>query len=357
MAGIKISQLDSVPGGTVASIDQLPVARGDSTFRISAGQFVVDGVNIGVGPGQFFSDKTAGAGTTLLFRTLSAEEGLNIRTSGNTMVISASGQNPTKTAFIGTGSRTTWTINDAKSINANNYRVTIDGVVQEPLADYTINGTNIVFGEAPPLSGNVVVVSNNLVRAFDVIPSDGSVTTNKLALSAVTTATINNGAITFEKLVATLQQALLPAGAVQPFAMNTSPAGWLAADGTEYSKTGIYAALFAAIGVTYGETNGAGGAGTSHFRVPDLRGYFVRGSGTNSDGTASGTFGTKQADDFKSHTHTISPTQVPLRSNDTDRGGSSSFFSVDNVSTLSVGETGGTETRPKNIAMLYCIKT
>jgi hypothetical protein len=200
MAGIKISQLDSVPGGTVASIDQLPVARGDSTYRISAGQFVVDGVNIGVGPGQIYSDKTAGAGTTLMFRSLSAEEGLSIRTAGNTMVVSASGQNPTKTAFIGTGARTTWPINDAKSINANNYRVTIDGVVQEPLADYTINGTNIVFSDAPPLSGNVVVVSNNLVRAFDVIPSDGSVTTNKLALSAVTTATINNNAVTTEKI-------------------------------------------------------------------------------------------------------------------------------------------------------------
>ena len=352
MAGIKISQLDSVPGGTVASIDQLPVARGDSTYRISAGQFVVDGANIGVGPGQFYSDKTAGAGTTLLFRSLSAEEGLSIRTAGNTMVISASGQNPSKTAFVGTGSRTVWPINDAKSINPNNYRVTIDGVVQEPLADYTINGSNIVFSDAPPLSGNVVVVSNNLVRAFDTIPSDGSVTTNKLALSAVTTATINNGAVTFEKLVATIQQALLPAGAVQPFAMNSAPAGWLPADGTAVSRYD-YANLFAAIGTTYGAGNGS-----TTFNLPDLRGYFVRGAGTNSDGTAAGSFGAKQADKIGNHYHQpVSLTGYSYgyysSGTITSDAGRSGFADFND----SPASTAHPETRPKNIALLYCIKT
>lgn len=175
------------------------------------------------------------------------------------------------------------------------------------------------------------------------------------AIVAVSGISINNlSASTFSGAVATLA---VPTGAIMPFAMNSAPNGWLAANGAEYSKTGIYATLFQAIGVTYGETNGAGGAGTTHFRVPDLRGYFVRGVGTNLDGTASDTFGTKQTDDLKSHTHTISPTQVPLRVADGDRGiGNASLFSVDNVSTLSVGETGGTETRPRNIAMLYCIK-
>lgn len=351
MAGIKISQLDSVPGGTVASIDQLPVARGDFTYRISAGQFVVDGVNVGVGPGQFYSDKTAGAGTTLLFRTLSAEEGLAIRTAGNTMVISASGQNPTKTAFIGTGSRTTWPINDAKSINANNYRVTIDGVVQEPLADYTINGTNIVFGEAPPLSGNVVVVSNNLVRAFDVVPSDGSVTTNKIV----------NGSVTLEKLVTTIQQALLPAGAVQPFAMNTAPAGWLAADGTAVSRTD-FANLFAAIGIAYGAGNGS-----TTFNLPDLRGYFVRGAGTNSDGITAGTFGAKQSQDWKSFN--MWNTYGPATSYDHGPVYMQKYLSnPGNVSPLFGGGWNSpaarmglfwdsSEVRPSNIALLYCIKT
>ena len=141
----------------------------------------------------------------------------------------------------------------------------------------------------------------------------------------------------------------LPAGAVMSFAMNSAPAGWLAANGNEYAKTGDYAALFAAISTTYGETNGSGGAGTSHFRVPDLRGYFVRGSGTNGDGTAAGTFGVKQADDFKAHTHSTGQGIVGV-------GGSAQFAGGPFGLQVTTGSTGGTETRPANIALLYCIK-
>lgn len=143
----------------------------------------------------------------------------------------------------------------------------------------------------------------------------------------------------------------VPAGAVMSFAMNSAPAGWLAANGNEYAKTGTYAALFAAISTTYGETNGSGGAGTSHFRVPDLRGYFVRGSGTNSDGTAAGTFGAKQADDLKSHTHTVyGVTGGVFTSTGIFLSGTSGNGNQTSA------PTGGTETRPKNIALLYCIK-
>lgn len=90
---------------------------------------------------------------------------------------------------------------------------------------------------------------------------------------------------------------LLPAGAVMPFAANSAPAGWLTANGAAISRT-TYSALFAVIGGTYGV-----GDGSTTFNLPDLRGYFVRGSGTNSDGVASGTFGARQADAYKSHNH------------------------------------------------------
>jgi microcystin-dependent protein len=162
---------------------------------------------------------------------------------------------------------------------------------------------------------------------------------------------VKDGGVTLAKLVTAVQESLLPAGAVQAFAMNNAPSGWLAADGTEYAKTGTYAGLFAAISTTYGETNGSGGAGTSHFRVPDLRGYFVRGSGTNSDATAAGTFGEKQADEFKSHTHTVGDTNFSLQG----AAGSGRNVVFGGV-TRTTSPAGGTETRPANIAMLYCIK-
>lgn len=145
-------------------------------------------------------------------------------------------------------------------------------------------------------------------------------------------------------------QILMPVGAVIPFPMNLVPNGWLAANGAAVSRT-TYAALFAYLGTTFGA-----GDGSTTFNLPDLRGYFIRGFGTNSDGTASGTFGAKQADDFKSHTHVLSV-----------RGGSASgsnFFAAsviggtnnDRNLTATAANAGGTETRPANIAMLYCIK-
>jgi len=164
------------------------------------------------------------------------------------------------------------------------------------------------------------------------------------AAAAISGSKIANDSIAVAKLVTAVQDAFVPAGAVQAFAMNSAPSGWLAADGSAVSRT-TYAALFSAIGTTYGS-----GDGSTTFAVPDLRGYFVRGSGTNSDGTAAGTFGAKQADDFKAHTHTTGQGIVGTV-------GAAAFAGGPFAITTATGSTGGTETRPKNIAMLYCIKT
>jgi phage-related tail fiber protein len=62
-----------------------------------------------------------------------------------------------------------------------------------------------------------------------------------------------------------------PAGTVVAVAMNTAPTGYLKANGAAVSRT-TYAALFTAVGTTYGA-----GDGSTTFNLPDLRGEFVRG--------------------------------------------------------------------------------
>ena len=147
----------------------------------------------------------------------------------------------------------------------------------------------------------------------------------------------------------------VPAGAVMAFAMNSAPSGWLACNGAAVNRTGTYAALFAAIGTTYGA-----GDGSTTFALPDLRGYFVRGwgvagqNGANSDGTVSGTFGAKQEDAFKSHTHNID--NFASSGNFGTTGTQFGPVRYGSTATDAALATGGTETRPKNIAMLYCIK-
>jgi microcystin-dependent protein len=195
--------------------------------------------------------------------------------------------------------------------------------------------------------------------------SGETVTPAKLNSAAAPTVVVADGEVTVAKLAAAVQQLLVPAGAVQAFAMNSAPTGWLAADGTAVSRS-TYAALFSAIGTTYGA-----GDGSTTFALPDLRGYFVRGSGTNSDSTAAGTFGAKQAHAFESHRHFVMSNGSGVaitNGNQTmemigNQGANSYSYQLFGTASTTAqantgltSSTGGTETRPANIAMLYCIK-
>lgn len=144
-----------------------------------------------------------------------------------------------------------------------------------------------------------------------------------------------------------LDAAVLPAGAIQFFAMSTTPSGWLKANGAAVSRT-TYATLFAAIGTVFGV-----GDGSTTFNLPDLRGEFVRGF-DDGKGTDSGrAFGSSQAGQLPSHTH-VMPQGL------SGGGGSFQWAGGGNGVSTITSATGGTEnsseSRPRNIALLACIK-
>lgn len=93
------------------------------------------------------------------------------------------------------------------------------------------------------------------------VPGDGTITTAKLV----------DGNVTLAKLAAAVQALLVPTATVSPFAGTSEPTGWLFCYGQAISRT-TYAALFAAIGTTYGV-----GDGSTTFNLPDLRGRVVAG--------------------------------------------------------------------------------
>lgn len=169
----------------------------------------------------------------------------------------------------------------------------------------------------------------------------------KMADLFVTTSKLADGAVTLTKTDAALQEMLLPAGAVMPFARSTAPTGWLACDGSTVSRT-TYAALFSAIGTTFGA-----GDGSTTFRLPDLRGEFIRGHDGGRGVDSGRVFGSWQADDLKSHSHTVNTGFAYAG------GGSNRPATPDGASSgdMSTGSTGGSETRPRNVALLYAIKT
>ena len=69
--------------------------------------------------------------------------------------------------------------------------------------------------------------------------------------------------------------AAFPAGVLTAYGGSSVPSGWLLCDGAAVSRS-TYAALFAAIGTTYG-----GGDGSTTFNLPELRQKFLRGKGTS----------------------------------------------------------------------------
>ena len=160
-----------------------------------------------------------------------------------------------------------------------------------------------------------------------------------------------------------------PSGAIMAFAGTTAPSGWLKCEGQAISRT-TYATLYAAIGTAWGV-----GDGSTTFNVPDLRGMFVRGTGTNATGSSSGavgpSVGSYAADTYLNHSHAVTdpghshtlaanPTAAPS----TAIAGSW-LTNASNVSTstattgltVNTSTTGGTETKPKNYGVLYIIKT
>ncbi|MHB0817725.1 phage tail-collar fiber domain-containing protein [Stutzerimonas stutzeri] len=161
-------------------------------------------------------------------------------------------------------------------------------------------------------------------------------------------------------------------GMVATFARNTPPPGWLKANGAAVSRT-TYAALFAAIGTTFGN-----GDGSTTFTLPDLRGEFVRGwddvrgidagraFGTIQEGQNASHSHTGRAGSGGSHSHSYTDYRTAPSTSGAGAGTGSGFTTQALASTtqsagshshsVTIDESGGTEARPRNIALLACIK-
>ena len=148
-------------------------------------------------------------------------------------------------------------------------------------------------------------------------------------------------------------------GTVAHFAASSTPAGWLKCNGATVSRT-AYAALFAAIGTTYGVGDGA-----TTFALPDLRGEFLRGLDDGRGIDTGRTLGSAQADAMQGHRHgPLVGSAFTTSPGDTIGGGGGVSFRYNGGATTADPVTDGTrgtprtasESRPRNVAMLACIK-
>ena len=166
---------------------------------------------------------------------------------------------------------------------------------------------------------------------------------------------------------------LSPAGQVAHFARSTAPTGWLKANGAAISRT-AYADLFAAVGTMFGA-----GDGFNTFNLPDLRGEFVRGWDDGRGVDVGRVFGSAQADRMQDHYHGTGDFESETNDNvylivrnwvgsfvGRWVAGESERLETKTITggaggTRYTGTTdqqlvAGTETRPRNVALLACIK-
>lgn len=142
-----------------------------------------------------------------------------------------------------------------------------------------------------------------------------------------------------------------PPGAIMWWAKAAPPAGWLKCNGALLNR-GAYAALFNSIGVTHGA-----GDGTTTFALPDLRGEFIRGLSDGRVGIDTGrTLGSAQADMFQTHTHNITGWSSTVNETPGAHFYNTNQFNTTASTTAPLGGNSGSETRPRNIALLPIIK-
>lgn len=162
---------------------------------------------------------------------------------------------------------------------------------------------------------------------------------------------------------------MVPSGTVLYFAGQTAPAGWLKANGAAVSRT-AYAALFAAIGTTYGA-----GDGRSTFNLPDLRGEFIRGWDDGRGVDTPRPMGSAQVDAVRQHYHgigyispnnddgafvvrnwTTTEQQTMQFINGNGNSAIRTLSASSNLSTTNAIDESAGETRPRNVALLAIIK-
>lgn len=226
--------------------------------------------------------------------------------------------------------------------------------------------TRVVLGQAYSAGSKVIAVQNEPAgNQAPALQRDR----NLADVPDAATARANLGVYSKEE-----SDRLAPAGQVAYFARDAAPAGWLKANGAAISRT-AYDRLFAVLGTAYGA-----GDGFNTFNLPDLRGEFLRGWDDGRGVDAYRALGTPQASQNLAHNHTGDANSAGSHSHSYSDGrptatpspgiqaganftGVWEIFSTrttgsagSHTHSLTIANSGGTEARPRNIALLACIK-
>jgi microcystin-dependent protein len=207
---------------------------------------------------------------------------------------------------------------------------------------------------------------NNSISVIDkdsalTAVSDTRLTTQKAIKTYVDTAVasalsaIQNASLSLQTQINAF--ANVPAGTIFYHAGTVAPTGYLVANGSTVSKSTYYN-----LWVSLGGDSSPYGQTLQTFNLPDLRAEFIRGSDLGRGVDPSRTIGSYQSSQNLSHSHAsaggtnfiIYPAvSGQARQEQEQEGGPQSYSSR----TPNTDSSGGSESRPRNIALLPIIKT
>ena len=274
----------------------------------------------------------------------------------------------------GTGASGTWRISitgNAGTVTNGVYTTGNQTIAGVKTFSSTISGS--IDGNAATVTNGVYTTGNQTIAGVKTFSStiSGSIDGNAATVTNGVYTTGNQtiaGTKTFtgEIFAAAFNGSHKGIGAEQPgmvsfFAMTTAPQGWLKANGDAVSRT-TYANLFAAIGTTYGA-----GDGSTTFNLPDLRGEFLRSLDDGRGVDTGRTIGSSQAaadntiSQFESarnpagENNTAGAETVPANGNWSGWRVTGRSLDGDDHH-IRMKTNGVTDTRPRNVALLVCIK-
>lgn len=232
-------------------------------------------------------------------------------------------------------------------IDVDNYTITIHGYIST-LTGLSANSLYFLSVDVPGLLTLTEPTSANEV--------------NKPMLWATssTTGYVLNYRGTIVSEVSSSTSIASDIGSVVFFAMSSAPVEFLKADGSAISRT-TYSDLFDKIGTTFGV-----GDGSTTFNVPDMRGEFPRGFDDGKGTDSSRAFGSSQLDALQKIAYQSEHNlHYGGRGSGiiTSLGGGGQKFGKEYCFATTHPDDGSAgsprqaiETRPRNIALLACIK-
>ena len=256
-----------------------------------------------------------------------------------------------------------------KAIATNSILSEVVGVVNAATnTEFTMTIEGVVTGMTGLSAGCVYFLSDTIAGTMTTIEPTASGHVSKPLM--VSTSTTEGYVFNWRGQIKGAEVAIIsppsPIGSIMAWPSDSLPpvsANCLECNGSPYSSL-TYAALFSIIGYTYG-----GSAGT--FLLPDYRGRFLRAwdhsagvepaasitERTNrGDGVGLDHVGTKQIEQFKTHTHTTIGKTGRTGNFGGVAGGTLLADMVGGVDDQTMTYAGGNETRPVNINVMYLIK-